>query len=60
METFFVITLLVLGAIFFASSLCIAMDESNRTALCVNVAAGVLILVVLLEVLIDLLLIIFV
>ena len=59
METFFVITLLVLGTIFFASSLCIAMDESNRTALCVNIFSGVLILVVLIEVLVDLLMIIF-
>ncbi len=58
METFFVITLLVLCSIFFASLLCIVMDESNRTALCVNIVSGGLILVVLLEVLIELLMII--
>ena len=59
METFFVITLLVLCTIFFASSLCIAADNTNRTALCVNIFSGVLILVVLIEVLVDLLMIIF-
>ena len=60
METFFIITLLVLCTIFFASSLCVAADSTNRTALGVNIFSGVLILVVLIEVLVDLLLIIFV
>ncbi len=59
METFLVITLLVLCTIFFASSLCITMDNTNKTALCVNIFSGLLILVVLIEVLVDLLMIIF-
>ncbi len=59
METFLVITLLVLCTIFFASSLCITVDNTNKTALCVNIFSGLLILVVLIEVLVDLLMIIF-
>jgi len=58
METFLVIMLLVLCTIFFASSLCITMDNTNKTALCVNIFSGLLILVVLIEVLVDLLMII--